>query len=92
MGQIGLVVIARLCPHFFDKQSTYLFLSDVYCRQHDVAGTLVHQLQDALTEVGLYHVYAMAFEVGVHFAFLCQHRFALHHLFHPVLLQYAKHD
>ena len=51
---------------------------DVYRRNHYVAGLLVHKLQYAFTEVCLDNVYAVAFEIGVHFALLGKHRLALY--------------
>ena len=53
----------------------------------DMARFGVHQLDDALAEVGLHHLYAMLLEEGVHLALLGEHRLAFHHLLYVMLLK-----
>ena len=52
----------------------------------------LHQLQYALTKVGLHHVDAVLYEVLVEMALLCEHRLAFHHLLHTMLTHDVHHD
>ena len=49
MGQISLVIVARLRTHLFHKQFTDFFLLDMDGRHHDVTGFLMHQLKNSFS-------------------------------------------
>ena len=41
---------------------------------HDMTGLLTFKLDDTFTKIGLNHLDAMRFEIGIHLTFFCQHR------------------
>ena len=82
MGQIRLVVIARLGAHFTYKEFTYLLFLDMNGWHHNVAGFLMHQLKDALSQVTFYDFDAFFFQILVQPAFFRQHRLALDEMLH----------
>ena len=70
----------------------HLLTSDVYGGHNDVARREVHELENALAEVGLYNVDAVADEVLVKMTFFCEHRLAFHNRLDAVLTHYLHHD
>ena len=74
------------------EQLAHVVVVQVDGGHHDVAGLLAFQLDDALAEVGLDHLDALRLQIGVHLAFLGEHRLRLHHLLHVVLLEDAVDD
>ena len=65
------VVIAVLLAYaLLLKHAAYLLALKMYSGHNDVAWFLMQQLQDALAKVGLYHVYSVLLEKGVHAALL----------------------
>ena len=69
------------------EEVAHFLLCDVYGRHHDVAWLRVHELNDALAEVGFHHLNAVFLEERVHLTLLGEHRLALDHLFNVVLAQ-----
>ena len=91
-GQVCRVVVACfLGDAFLLKHSSHFLTLQVDGGHHDVAGLLVQQLYDALSQVGFHHINAMLFEVRIHLALLGKHRLRLHHLFHVVILEDTEH-
>ncbi|CUQ63853.1 Uncharacterised protein [Segatella copri] len=56
-------------------------------RHHDMARLLTQKLDDALTQVCLYHVNAVLLQIRIHLALLGEHRLRLHHLLHVMVFQ-----
>ena len=92
MGEISRVVVSFLLRYSLLLEHPAHFLAfEVDGRHHDMARLLMQELDDALAEVGLHHIDAVLFQIGVHFALFGEHGLRLHHLRHTVALQNGKH-
>ena len=91
VGEVRGVVVALLAAQLALEEPPHLLLRYVYGRHDDVAGPLAHQLQYALAQVCLHHLYSALLEKGVRAALLGEHRLALHHLLDAVAAQDVEH-
>ena len=94
MRQFRAVALGNLVEvgYQFAEAIAYLLAVNVQGRHHDVAGRQVHELQDALAQVGFHHVEARSLQVLVQVTLLGEHALALHHLFHLVAIQNVLHN
>ena len=80
-GQVSRIIVSNfLADPLLFEHPTHLFAFQVYGRHDNMRWLLPHQLKDALTKVGLYHVNTTLHQVSIHPYLLGKHRFALHHL------------
>ena len=86
------IVAAGLAAHVLREQLANLTLSEVDCRQDDVAGRLLPKLHDAFTEVRVDDFDPVPLEVRVEAALLGQHRLALDDTLRPVSAEQHQHD
>ena len=92
-GQVSRIVVANfLGDTLLLEHLTYLLTLQVDGRHHDMARLLMQELDDALTQVGLYHVNAVLLQIRIHLALLGEHRLRLHHLLHVMILQDTEHN
>ena len=61
-------------------------------RHYDMTRFLTLQLDDAFTQIGLYHFNAVLFQEGIHLTFLGEHRFGLDDFLHVGFPQDAQHN
>ena len=87
MGQISLVIVARLRAHLFHKQFTDFLLLDMDGRHHDVTGFLMHQLKNSFSQITFHHVNSFLNQIFIQSAFFGQHRFTLDKAMHIVSVQ-----
>ena len=92
LGQIVRVGRPLFRPQAFVKQLADFFLLDVDGRQHDVARRLVAKLHDPFAQIRVNDFDAVLLEIRIQVAFLGEHRLALDHPLHAVLLQDLEHD
>ena len=86
-GQISRIVVSDFLGDSLLLEHLSHFLTlQVDGRHHDVAWLLVQELDDALTQVGLYHIDSVLLQIRIHLALLGEHRLRLHHLLHVMIL------
>ena len=91
IGLIGLYYLVEVGYQLAERVA-YLLAVNVQGWHHDMTGSQVHHLQDALAQVGLHHVDALPLQMFVQVALFGEHALALHHLFHVVRRQDAADD
>ena len=92
ISKVGWVMVTFLCAELLLEEFTHIVVIQVDSGHHDMTGLLALQLDDTLTQVGLYDLYAMSLQEGIHLALLGKHTLTLHHLLDVVLLEDLQDD
>ena len=82
-------MISLFATQFLLEQLTYVVVVQVDCWHNNMTWCLTLKLDYALAKVGLYHLYAVLFQIWVHATLLSKHRLRFYQLLYVVVLQNA---